>query len=127
MRRLVLVSLLAALALNSCAPDEPGPSREPLLTYTIVAHGDLFNVYDIHVRKGRPLILRLVNPDAGDWHGLGVRGSDPERVVLEPTTIRGVSEKSFDLGQLPVGIYNLSCPISAGMNATLTVEEAASR
>jgi hypothetical protein len=68
-----------------------------------------------------------VNADTGDWHGLAVRGFDPDRVVLGPTTIRGVSEKSFDLGRLPAGIYTVTCPIAAGMNATLTVDEATSR
>ena len=127
MRRPVLASLLAGLAGTSCAPDEPAPSPEPLVTYTIVAHGDLFNVYDIHVAEGRHLILRLVNVDAGAWHGLAVRRFDPDQVVLAPTTIRGVSEKSFDLGRLPTGVYSLTCPIAAGMNATLTVDEATTR
>jgi len=127
MKLLALTSVLAALVGTSCASEAPSPSIEPVVTYTIVAHGAQFDLYDIHVKKGRPLILRLVNPDPGDWHGLAVRRFDTDQVVLAPTTIRGVSNKSFDLGRLPVGIYGLTCPIQAGMSATLTVEEETAR
>lgn len=79
-------------------------------------HDTTFSVYDI---------LRLVNADLGDWHGLAIVRSESDDVVVEPTTIRGVSERSFVLGTLSPGLYLVSCPITPTMNATLTVEWAA--
>jgi hypothetical protein len=78
--------------------------------------GDVINGSpSAHVVEGRRVILRLVNADAGDWHGLAVRRFDSDEVTLAPTTVRGVTEKSFDLGRLPAGIYGLTCSIAAGM------------